>query len=178
MKYILIPLLILSLTACHDVKKQAYLADIQEMNAQLEELDKAYETLSLDSVNNFLNEINDINFDIQHHYVTDTINVEMGRKMNDFKRTRNTLRSMGKMGNQILSGKEEEKATLKTLQEDIEKGAGDRSKYGEFVAFEQKKVKQLRVLMDECLKSKKETFPVFYELQGELKAFAENLHSN
>ena len=112
---------------------------------------------------------------IKNNYYADTIDIELGKKMDAFKVMRKRLGPLGSTYNTIRLGVEDEKKTLKDLRSDIENGDGDRSKYGEYVHFEQQKVDQLRSLLKEYVSEKEKALTTFNELYDELNAFSMSL---
>ena len=66
----------------------------------------------------------------------------------------------------------EEKITLNKLQKDIENGDGHRKKYGEYVLFEGKKVKQLTGVLNHYVKGRKKAIDTSLTYHDSLYEFA------
>ena len=127
------------------------------------------------------------------YYVTDTIDMELGKKMNQFKRIMKSIkpkkgrgakkntdnseiiiadRSIGNGFAVVHNGLKAEKETLVTLKRDIENGNGRRDKYAEYIKFEQQKVYQLQQLLKAYVDHKNKTIKDFNEIYAELNAFS------
>jgi Mg2+ and Co2+ transporter CorA len=112
---------------------------------------------------------------IKNNYFSDTIDMELGKKMDAFKRTRRRLGPLSNTFNSIRVGINEERDMLKKLKSDIENGNGDRKKYTEYVTFEQEKVDQMRSLLNAYVKEKKETMEIIDRIYPEMNAFSLSL---
>ena len=130
---------------------------------------------------------------IKTYYVTDTIDMELGKKMNQFKRVMKSIKAKKGRGankntesNEIIitdrsigngfavvhSGLKAEEKTLIDLKKDIENGNGRRDKYAEYIKFEQQKVYQLQQLLKAYVDHKNKTIKDFNEIYAELNAFS------
>jgi len=163
------------LTSCMDLKTSKQLESIEMMNKTLDSLETVFSEHKLDTVSKISLSAYGVENRIKNHYVSDTIDMEFGRKMDAFKVMRRNLKPLGKAQQNIPSSIKEEKQKLKELKEDIENGNGKRKKYDEYVAFEQEKVGQLKTLVTEYVKIKEASLKTYRELYGELNAFSMSL---
>ena len=177
MKYLSILFLSVLLISCHDVKKKEQLTKVDALIASNDSIYKAYRTKEADSVSftRIIQQIMDVELRIKRNYETDTVNLDFAKKMDAYKLVRKRLKPLGKIASQLAFGYEEEKKALTNLRTDIDLGSGDKSKYDEFIQYEQNKVDQLRVLVKELVKTHDESVETFNRLHPELDAFSRSL---
>jgi hypothetical protein len=75
----------------------------------------------------------------------------------------------------VKNGLLQEQKTLDLLKSDIENGNGERNKYNEYLQFEQNKVKQLTILLDDYKKHKDKVLKMFFDVYNELDPFVKSL---
>lgn len=175
MKYLILLLCLGSLIACSDIKKSDQLASIDKMNISLDSIEKVLFENEIDTIAALGVATNTVELRIKNNYNADTIDMELGKKMDAYKVMRRTLGPLGKSFSIIKNGIIAEKETLTNLKADIEKGNGERQKYDEFIQFEKGKVEQLRSLLDDYVARKEKTMKTFHELHSELNAFSMSL---
>lgn len=175
MKYLILLLSIGLLYACSDVKKNEQLAKIDKMNVSLDSIQTVLFENEIDTIAALSVATNTVELRIKNNYEADTIDMELGKKMDAYKVMRRTLGTLGRSFSVIKNGVIAEKETLSILKSDIEKGNGERSKYDEFVLFENGKVEQLRSLLNDYVSQKEKTMKTFHELHDELNAFSMSL---
>jgi hypothetical protein len=163
------------LTSCSDLKKTEYLKEIVFMNTTLDSIAGVLKENQIDTLHGVIGAGMQMELRIKNNYYSDTIDMELGKKMDAFKRMRKGLPELGNLYNTINIGVEEQKKSLLLLQNDIEQGNGERKKYGEYVVFEQQKVGQLRSLIREYVQEKNKSMTTFRELYPELNAFSMSL---
>ena len=165
----------LALFSCSDLKKGEYLKSIEQMNTALDSIQTVLIENQIDTLPALTVAAMGVELRIKNNYYADTIDIALGKKMDAFKVMRKRLGPLGSTYNTIRLGVEDEKKTLKDLRSDIENGDGVRSKYGEYVHFEQQKVGQLRSLLKEYVSEKEKALKTFNELYDELNAFSMSL---
>lgn len=165
----------LLLVSCVDLKKTDQLAKIDAMSKTVDSIEVVFNEHKLDTLAVISNNAFGVENRIKQNYVSDTINMEFGRKMDRFKIMRKNFPSLGKGMSSIKRGLEQERGDLKKLRDDIENGNGEREKYDEFVTFEQKKVDQLRALLTEYVDTKVVAIETYNELYDELNDFSMSL---
>lgn len=169
--------LALALVACHDVNKQKQIDRIDAMIATVDSIENVYKTQQADTVSvaRIIFDITTTELRIKNNYVADTINKELGHKMDQYKLARKRLKPMGKVASQIMLGTKEERQALQNLRSDITKGIGDRDKYDQYINFERNKVKQLNALLKDFVTTKEKCIQTYHELHPELEAFSLSL---
>jgi hypothetical protein len=168
---------ILGLYSCSDIGRADHLKSISQMNTSLDSIQKELYANQIDTLPQLINALMHTELRISQNYHSDTIDMEMGKKMDAFKRSRKKLKPLGKRYSDVRVGILEEQDVLKKLEKDITNGNGNRKKYGEYVTFELNKVDQLRILLNSYIKEKnatlkelERTFPEMYALSMSLKA--------
>ena len=101
--------------------------------------------------------------------------MEFGRKMDAFKVMRRTLKPLRKSITLIPESIESERLKLKELKADIENGDGKREKYAEYITFEEVKVSQLRILLNEYIETRETSLNTYNDLYDELNDFSMSL---
>lgn len=175
MKVLLGLTLISLLFSCSDLQKSDQLASISDLNNQLDSIEQVWEEHKIDSLPQWELSVYDIENRIKKNYVSDTIDMELGRKMDAFKVLRRQFKPLGKAMNALKTGISEERESLEKLRSDIEEGNGERGKYDEFIAFEKEKVNQLVTLSTDFVDTKQQCLDTYEELYPELNAFSWSL---
>lgn len=165
----------LFLVSCSDLKKGDQLKSIEAMNKSVDSIETVLLENEIDTLSALITATVTLELRIKNNYFADTIDMELGKKMDAFKRTRRRLGPLSGTFNTIRIGVKDEKEMLKKLKSDIENGNGDRKKYPEYITFEQKKVDQLRSLLNAYVKEKKETMEIIDRIYPEMNAFSLSL---
>ncbi|MBU2020336.1 MAG: hypothetical protein KJ941_11880 [Bacteroidetes bacterium] len=175
MKLFFLFIIIIVFTACTDLQKPKQLQAIQSMNKTLDSIQKVVTSNPLDSANEYSILSQGVELRIKNNYFADTINMELGKKMDAYKVMRRKWAPLGYDYRNLLAGVTETKESLRQLKHDIDNGDGDRGKYNGFISFEKSKVDQLNELSKQYIDSRAETFKTFNELHQELDAFSQEL---
>lgn len=134
---------------------------------------------------------------LKTYYDVDTLDMNLGIKMNKFRAIRKAIdpeedeegeeggereeehenegiahRTIGSGFSIVRRGLDAESLALSTLRKDIENGNGRRDKYAEYIKFEQQKVHQLQQLLKAYVDHKNKTIKDFNEIYAELNAFS------
>lgn len=165
----------LFLTSCMDLETSKQLERITSMNQSIDSIETVFNEQKLDSIATISLNAYGVENRIKNNYRSDTINMELGRKMDAFKVMRKSLKPLGKSASIIPNSIEEERQKLKELQQDIENGNGQREKYEEYVRFEEEKVGQLRTLLNDYVDTKESALKTYNELYEELNSFSMSL---
>ena len=112
---------------------------------------------------------------IKKNYYTDTVDLEIARKMDAFKVMRRKLKPLTYGFVNLKKGCEEVKSSLTLLKADIENGNNARDKYDEYLKFESDKVYQLQVLCAEYHNDRTAILGTYYELFDFLNKFSLDL---
>jgi hypothetical protein len=164
--------LLYTFTCCSDLKKKEHMDAIDSMTVTLDSIGIVLKANQIDTLHGIIGAAMQVELRIKNNYYADTIDMELGKKMDAFKRMRKGLPGLGNLYSEINTGVQEQKESLLLLKNDIEKGNGERKKYGEYIVFEQQKTNQLRSLIREYVAGKEKTMSVFNELYPELNAFS------
>ncbi len=179
--------------SCGDLDKPKHLKAIAKMEESIDSMHIVLKENRLDTLAGIQIAANALLTRFKTYYVTDTIDMELGKKMNQFKRVMKSIkpkkgrgaktstesneiiiadRSIGNGFAVVHSGLKAEEQTLTDLKKDIENGNGRRDKYAEYIKFEQQKVFQLQQLLKAYVDHKNKTIKDFNEIYGELNAFS------
>lgn len=175
MKFVLFLLAFGSLISCSDLKKEKYLQSIEDMNQTIDSMENVLFNNEIDTLAALGVAANTVELRIKNNYYADTIDMELGKKMDAYKVMRRSLGPLGRDFSTIKKGIIIERETLTSLKSDIENGNGDRAKYEEYVKFEEDKVYKLRKLLEAYVNEKTKTMDTFHELHDELDAFSRSL---
>jgi hypothetical protein len=175
MKYVFFGSLIFFLFACSDVNKGNQLATISALNKTLDSIQVVLEKNEIDTIAALGAATNAVELRIKNNYYADTIDMELGKKMDAYKVMRRTIEPLSRSFNMLKSALEEEKVVLSNLQSDIDNGNGNRKEFSNYVTFESNKVNQMRKLLKEYVDQKVKTMKTFHALHDELDAFSMEL---
>ena len=188
--FILLGVLFLTLLSCTDLERKEQLKQIARMKQSVDSLQKNLETNRIDTLSGLRTAVMNLELRIRNNYTADTINIELGKKMAQYKTVKKFFkREKGEgaknesLNNQTLgtaylvvkNGLLQEQKTLDLLKSDIENGNGERNRYNEYVQFEQNKVKQLTILLEDYKKHKDKVLKMFFEVYNELDPFVKSL---
>ena len=167
--------LVLIVASCHDVNKQKQLDQVSQLIKTVDSIQTVHRNTHSDSIPIVIFNVTDVELRIKRHYKTDTIDLALGKKMDEYKLIRKRLSPNGKTALKIEQGSKEEKEALERLRNDIETGAGDRSKYNEYIAFERNKVEQLNVLLKQMVGIQEQCMASYRKLHEEMDSFSREL---
>ena len=188
--FILLGVFFLTLLSCTDLERKEQLKQIARMKQSVDSLQKNLETNRIDTLSGLRTAVMNLELRIRNNYTADTINLELGKKMAQYKTVKKFFkREKGEgaknesLNNQTLgtaylvvkNGLLQEQKTLDLLKSDIENGNGERNRYNEYVQFEQNKVKQLTILLEDYKKHKDKVLKMFFEVYNELDPFVKSL---
>jgi hypothetical protein len=178
MKPSIVAILVLAalfLASCMDLETSTRLERIAAMERTIDSVEVVFKEHKLDSMAVLSIKAYDVENRIKKNYNADTIDMELGRKMDAFKVMRRSFNPMGKAMSAIPVSIEEEREKLAQLKTDIENGDGKREKYDEYLNFEEAKVAQLRTILDEFVETKTTALKTYDELYVELNDFSKSL---
>lgn len=175
MKLLFSGLILLSLISCSDIAKSDQLSRISGMETSLDSIETILNTHKIDTLQSWILSCYLVEKRIKENYVSDTINMELGKKMDAYKVMRRSLEPIGTAMSSLQKGVTEEREKLSLLKEDIDNGNGDREKYDEFVQFEENKLRQLRLLTTEIVDTQNSAIEKYNLLHDELNAFSLSL---
>ena len=131
-------------TSCADLQKKEQLAKIDVMNQTLDSLEKELITQKIDTLPELKLSTSTVELRIKQNLFMDKVDIELGKKMDAYKRMRRALGPLGKAYGKVNKSVLEIREAIKNLSSDIENGYGERNKYDEYITFEKKELlKQL-----------------------------------
>ncbi len=176
MKFIVISLLsILLFTSCHDMKKQKQLNAIETLISDLESMSVSLNEMDSTQINIISTEVNEIRTTIQNNYQADTLSVEIGQQLEDFKLVGKKAKFIAE---NLPFAKENAAATqlrLNQLHQDIRAGHGEREKYDSYIQNERKQILELKNLHQTLLKSEQEVKQEFEPLKSKMLEYNQHL---
>tara|TARA_B100001057_G_scaffold251487_1_gene251747 strand:- start:9000 stop:9539 length:540 start_codon:yes stop_codon:yes gene_type:complete len=169
---------VLFLMSCSDLKREEQLVKLNTLQTELIESQNEFQNVYIDSLHVITMASSDLERKLKQNYKSDTIDVALGKRIDDYKRMRRMFGPLGSFGSKLKRAYKEQEGQLKTLQTDIENGFGERNKYDQYLELEKEKNKQVFDLLQEYLRIKKEAFEI-YDLQHPwLSDFVVQLTSN
>ena len=172
MKNLLFLFIAFCLFSCTDLKKTEQISAINKMFISLDSIETVLFKNEIDTIAALNIAAIGVELRIKNNYYADTINLELGKKMDAYKLARRNLSPLGRSYSVIKKGVKDQRIVLRNLKDDIEKGNGERKKYSEYVKFEQAKTNQLRSLLNVYLVENEKTMKNFFSLYDELNAFS------
>ena len=162
----------LLLFSCSDLKKSDQLNAIGQLQTELDSLEIVVKSHEIDTISALMVATNTVELRIKNYYDSDTINIELGKKMNAYKLMRRSLSPLGRSYSTLKNGIKEQREQLSNLKSDIENGNGKRNEYDSYVKHEQSKTMQLKSVLNEYIKEKNKTMKTFHELHPYLDSFS------
>ena len=165
------------LFSCSDFEKEDQSARVDSLMGQVEGIEKAFLKIKIDSISALQMSTYEVERQIKQNYSPDSINLVIGKKMNDYKRMRKMLGPLGKEEARLKMSLTEEKEQLVKLGSDILNGYGKRELYNEYIDFETKKINQIKILYEEYDKTRAQFLEIYQRLHNELIAFSARLRA-
>ena len=187
---ILFGILFITLVSCTDFDRQEQLKQIANLQQSVDSLQKNLESNRIDTLAGLRTALMNLELRLRNNYSADTINLELGKTMAQYKTVKKFFvaekeegveneslnsQTLGAAYLVVKNGLLQEQKTLDLLKSDIENGNGERNKYNEYLQFEQNKVKQLTILLDDYKKHKDKVLKMFFDVYNELDPFVKSL---
>lgn len=163
------------LFSCQDLKKDAQLKKITALKESVTTIQTDFNKNKVDTLNRVISSVFDVEFRIRRNYKSDTINTELGKKVNAYKMIRKRLKPIAGNYIKLEKGTKEELEALTKLEKDIQNNSGDKAKYDEYITFEEDKVEQLKMVLSETIENQNNCLKTFKELHKELNDFSWSL---
>lgn len=176
MKIFLISMLSLLLfVSCHDLKKQKQLKKMDDLILTISEISE--ELKEIDSVKMHLiwNEVMTIRTSIQENYQSDTLSIELGQNLEDFKLVGNQTLWVKQNLPVALKTTSETADRLKQLRANILTGTGAREKYDSYIQNEEAQVQDLKVIGKSLQKNSLEAIQQHQELNDKMLDYSKSL---
>jgi bacterioferritin (cytochrome b1) len=167
-------LFLLSLLFLHSCGTPApdALKSIEGMQQDIQAIERILIANQIDTLAALRMAANNVELRIKNYYDSDTLNNELGKKMDKFKVMRRSLGPLSQSYSTIKWGIIDERKVLNNLIADRLGGHIDKEKYQEYLSFEKEKVDQLRKLLAAYQEEKDKTMRDFFQLYKELNAFS------
>jgi len=175
MRLFLFVILIGLLGSCADLQKKEQLATIDTMNQRVDSLEKELKAHKIDTLTELKLSTSTVELRIKNNLILDKVDVELGKKMDAYKRMRRAFNPLGEAFKKVKNSIKEERLALKNLRSDIVNGHGEREKYEEYLAFEADKINKIAVLLNDYKEQKEVIFKTYTELHAELYSFSMSL---
>lgn len=168
-------LILLISFSCSDLDKEKRVEDVLKLTKQVTAINQEFEKLKIDSIPALKLSTYEVERRIKQNYFSDSINLDFGQKMDDYKRMRRMLGPIGKEEFRLYQSINEELSQLKKLHSDISNGYGKRESYDEYIQFEKNKVSQINVLFEEYVKLRAQFLEIYDRLHKELHEYGRGL---
>ena len=160
------------LSSCSDFSKGEQLESIAQLN-------KTVDSIETVLIENKIEDLEEISLDaetvtsrIKENLNSDTLDLKLAKKIDAYMSMYRSIGNYKKIYSKLKLFTKEEKITLNKLQKDIENGDVHRKKYGEYVLFEGKKVKQLTGVLNHYVKGRKKAIDTSLTYHDSLYEFA------
>ena len=170
--------MVLLLVSCSDLKKEDQLAKLKTLQEKLLDSQNEFQTAFIDSLHLMTTSSSDLERDLKQNYTSDTVDVVLGKRVDDYKRMRRMFGPLGNLGSKLRRAYNEQEKQLKSLLFDIENGFGERNKYDAYIDMERGKNEQVFVLLQQYLQLKKNAFEIYEVQHPWLNNFVIQLKSN
>ena len=156
--------IVLLLISCSDLRKEDQLAKLKTLQDKLRTSQNKFQAAFIDSLHVMTTTSSDLERSLKQNYTSDTVDIALGKRVDDYKRMRRMFGSLGNFGSKLKRAYAEQEKQLQSLFLDIENGYGERNKYDTYIDLERKKNEQVFVLLQEYLLLKKDALEI-YEAQ-------------
>jgi hypothetical protein len=154
-------LTVLLLCSCSDIGKEAKLSKIKALQSKLSKNKKSFEAMKVDTLFIMKQRSSDLERKLKQNYKSDSVDLNLGRRIDDYKRMRRMFGPLGALGTKLSNAFNEESLQLQHLYYDVENGFGPRDKYDEYIRLENKKCGQISILLADYLRIKTEAFEIY-----------------
>lgn len=165
----------LILLSCSDLQKETQQAKIQKLQSELSMNQATFEREFIDTIHDMKDNASKLERSIKFHYHSDTIDIELGRKVDTYKRMRRLLDALGRTGIKLKKSFEEEEMQLRGLLSDVENGYGQRDQYDNYINLESTKNEQIFVLLQDYERLKTASFGIYDSLHLDLSRFVKQM---
>lgn len=178
MKFLVFIFSLLLIFSCSDLSRGTQLKTVISLRQTVDSVETVLIENTLEEVDRYFKDAKIVESRIKENYNSDTISLELATKIDRYKdMMKNTVLLKKNYGN-IISDVEKLQLNLEHLQEDIDLGNGDRSKYDEYLVKEQKNVQLVRDLLIEYVLTRKEIIENYKNLHDDVYNFSFELITN
>jgi len=169
--------LIFMCSSCSDIERDTQKEQVNALNTEIDQIDREFKEIQIDTISALESSTYQVESRIKKNYHSDTVDIVLGKKMDDYKRMRRMLGQLGKSGAQLKLSINEEKEQLVKLLSDIEQGFGKRELYNDYIQFEKHKVKQIGILLEDYKRGRHEVLVIYDKLHDELMNYSMSLNN-
>lgn len=167
---------VLILFACSDIGKSEQIESIDKMTKTIDSLSIVLSEHPIDKIEEVKGDFYEIENIIRLNLkVSDTIDLELGKKLDALKRIRAAFNPLVETSLTLKKNFQKELELLKKLKDDITNSNGERVNYSKNVIFEQKKINDLKNLLLTYTKEREEAIKIFYQYKGDMENFASSI---
>ena len=170
--------IVLLLISCSDLRKEDQLVKLKMFQDKLRTSQNEFKAAFIDSLHEMTQVSSDLERNLKQNYTSDTVDVALGKRVDDYKRMRRMFGPLGNLGSKLKRAYVEQEKQLQSLFLDIENGYGERNKYDTYIDLERKKNEQVFVLLQEYLLLKKDALEIYEAQHLWLSEFVSQLKSN
>ena len=161
------------LFACHDVKKQKQLDQMETLIAKINSIRQTLKGAQIEDLTPMINDVNIVTKNIYRKSRNlDTISIEWAQKLEDYKYISVGLSFFQSSTDAMKRNIYESSQSLELLKNEIKNAQGDRSKYAENIKFEEQKVTELANFLQKMLETKTICVNSYNRLHNEIKAYS------
>ena len=169
--------IVLLLISCSDLRKKDQLVKLKMFQDKLRTSQNEFKAAFIDSLHEMTQVSSDLERSLKQNYTSDTVDIALGKRVDDYKRMRRMFGSLGNFGSKLKRAYAEQEKQLQSLFLDIENGYGERNKYDTYIDLERKKNEQVFVLLQEYLLLKKDALEIYEAQHLWLSDFVSQLKS-
>lgn len=170
--------IVLLLISCSDLRKEDQLSKLKTLQDKLRTSQNEFQAAFIDSLHEMTLLSSDLERNLKQNYRSDTVDVNLGKRVDDYKRMRRMFGPLGNFGSKLKRAYAEQEKQLQSLFLDIENGYGERNKYDTYIDLEREKNEQVFVLLQEYLYLKKDALEIYEAQHQWLSDFVTQLKSN
>ncbi len=172
MKYLFFLSLFLVLASCADLKRPKQIERIENITKELSSSKKQFHTIDEEELKDIFHSSRVIDQRIKQFYSGDTISVDFAKKLEAFHFLIQDVKKLNEFLQKVDSSIVERENKLSLLLKDVKNGAGKRSKYGEYIDFEEREVEKVIDIVNFCDSSANEIIETFNILHPKIEKFS------
>lgn len=166
---------LLVMTSCSDFHKGSQINTLIKLNKTIDSIDSVLTENKIEDIEQIEIDAKAVKNRIKENIGSDTLDLKLGNKIDAYIRMYNSIKPIKKLFAGMTKNLRLQKIALIRLQKDIENGNGDRSRYDEFVRFENKKVNQISGLLKQYIQNRKNIIDTYLALHDKLYSYSFNL---
>ena len=168
-------LIIFATFSCADINRSNQIKNVDTMIKYLDSVSYIINLFKPDSLSRMANNSTNVELRIKNYLINDTIDLELGKKMDAYKIMRRSIGVLRKNNSKIKALVKEEIISLNQLKSDINNGSGRRDKYDEYIAHEKNKCKQIKIVFNDFIETKDAVYTTYRLYHDELNEFSLSL---